>query len=93
MESQNLQNSEATTTKPSRLLKAYRLGKNIVAFSFLFAVAYTIVYQFIDGPHWVSISESEKMLDTITSRVWNIGCIIMFFCMGWKMDSIMEGRK
>jgi hypothetical protein len=93
MESQNLQNSEATTTKPSRLLKAYRLGKNIVAFSFLFAVAYTIVYQFIDGPHWEPISESEKILDKITSIVWNLGFCIMFFCMGWKMDDIIEGRK
>ena len=93
MESQNPQNSEASTTKPNLLYRFYSFGRSVVAWSFLAWLVYTIIYQIVDGWHWAPVSPSEKILDTVVGTCWEIGTIIMIISWFWKMDDIMEKSK
>jgi hypothetical protein len=86
-------NLEDSTTKPSRVYRMYSTGRSIVAWTFLFWLTYTIIYQFVDGWHWDPVSKSEAALDLITRFFWNIGAILMIVAWTSKLDDIMEKTK
>ena len=93
MKLQKNQNSEDSTTKPSAGYRIYQFSRGVVGISFLFWIAYTITFQFIDGLHWTAISPIEKFLDDTVSTIWFLFVFIMFMIWCFKLDRIMEDTK
>jgi hypothetical protein len=93
MQSQNHQNSEVSTTKPSLNHRIYSLTLSMLGWTFLFWIIYTIIYQFIDGWHWSAISNTEKALDKLTVLIWELGYIVMCCCWVNKIHNIIISSK
>ena len=90
MKSQNPQNSVDGTTKLKTYVKIYQLGKTAMGTTFLFWLAYTMVFQIDEGWHWSAISPTEKFLDSIANIGFNISFLMMFIPMLFKIDEILE---
>lgn len=65
--------------------KVYRIGTNIICYTFIFWLTYTIVFLFIDGWHYKPISETEMILDILSMISFRVGllfistAVIIFF--------------
>ena len=90
MKSQDPQNSADGTTKPKTYVKVYQLGKTTMVITFLFWIAYTIIFQIYEGWHWDPISLTEKILNSFANLCFNISFFMMFIPMLFKIDEILE---
>ena len=68
----------------------YNVAVWIIIITTAFWVSYSVIYQFIDGWHWVAISETEKILDAATKIGWDIGLTLWVISVSQLIDKIMK---
>ncbi len=67
----------------------YIISLGILKFTCCFWLLYSIIYQFIDGPHWKAISPNEIWLDSVMNLFFSTGILLWCIPVFTKINEIM----